>query len=117
MPKVQNGILGKKEMSIACWEGVMMSRQYRLFDDDSKDAIMQFKCDPIMKRDFILWCAEKRIPYAVIFRVFVEKVLDNRRTYPGYQTNTTKELQAACTDVIEFVPILVKQHRVNPGLY
>ena len=90
-----------------------MDKRFRLFDTDGeKWEMIQFRVDPDLKEDFQIWCKQQRIPLSVIMRMLMVKILDNRRTYPGYQTESTEELKAACEDVLELLPMIMKQRKI-----
>jgi len=90
-----------------------MDRQLRMFDTDGeKWEMIQFRVDPELKNDIQVWCKQQRLPLSVLLRMMISKVLDNRRTYPGYQTEPTEEIKSACEDVLELLPIIMHQRKI-----
>ena len=90
-----------------------MDRQLRLFDTDGeKWEMIQFRVDPDLKEDIQIWCKQQRLPLSVLLRMLIVKIIDNRRTYPGYQTEPVEEIKSACEDVLDLLPTILKHRKV-----
>lgn len=94
-----------------------MDKQYRLFEDDTKWDVIQFRVDPEMKTDIHIWCKQHQIPVSVFLRMVCGKVLSNRRSFPSCEKEATNEIRASVEDTVDVLPTINKQRKINSRMY
>lgn len=94
-----------------------MEKQYEIFADDAKWEFIQFRANPTLKRDMHIYAKQADMSLSVILRMVCSRLLNNKRTFPGYQGDPSEEIRSAVDDIKEMSPVISRQLRINPRRY